>query len=636
MGQSQNGLSMVNALAGTPAPGEPGNTLANGGEPDAGLCGRQTVTGRRKRDLTISEQLPGPDGDMSRMKQVLSAVGTVVYEWSVRDDTIRWGDNVLDVLNVYDPNVIATGRGYASLFDPENMSSRFDAVMNARVVDEGCGVPFQVEYRVLPHGRNGDTACWIEDTGRWYAGDDGRPVKVYGVIRNIDERHEHEQRLAFLSHYDPLTGNMNRSRITEALSDALSKAQRYNMPCAFLLAAVDNLAMVNDAYGFDIADHVIASVSKRLKSMLRGGDSIGRYAGNKFGLILGHCSDQDMEIAARRLLDAVRTPVVETGAGPVSATVSIGGIILPSNARTAQDAMVRAEEALAIAKLRHRDTFVPYVHSSSRETIRKHNVKVADEIVSALNERRLVLAYQPIVRAGDGTPALYECLLRMTKPDGEVVSAGHLIPVAEKLGLVRLVDHRVLEMAVKTLESAPGIDLSLNISGATAADPAWLANLTAFISTHQNVAKQLIVEITETVAIADIEETIKFVDNVRDLGCRVAIDDFGAGYTSFKNLKLLNVDMVKVDGSFVENLRNNPDNQFFVRTLIDLARNFNLKTVAEWVEDERDAELLRQWGVDYLQGHLFSAAQVEKPWLKQEAQAPAGPPKLVVRPAAVG
>jgi len=590
-------------------------------------------TGRRKRDPTAVAD-NRDEACLERIRQVMRAVGDVVYEWTIGDDTIQWGENITDILPVHDVRTIAHGRGFAALLDPENMSSRFDAVMNSGKVDEGSGVPFQVEYRVQPHGRNGNIACWIEDTGRWFAGSDGRPVKVYGVIRNIDKRHEHEQRMAYLSNYDPLTGNMNRARITDALSDALNRADRYKMPGVFLLAAVDNLAMVNDAYGFDVADQVIAAVSKRLKSMLRGGDSIGRYAGNKFGLILSNCSDQDMDVAARRFLEVVRAPVVETGAGPVSATVSIGGVVMPKDANNAQQAMVRAEEALAVAKIRHRDTFVHYVHSDSRESIRKHNVAVADEIVTALNDRRLALAYQPIVRSDNGTPAHYECLLRMIRPDGEIVSAGYVIPVAEKLGLVRLVDHRVLELTVAAAEECPEAKLSFNISGATVADPAWLANLTAFISVHQNVASRLTVEITETVAIHDIRETITFVDNLHDLGCKVAIDDFGAGYTSFKNLKLLDVDMVKIDGSFVENLRDNPDNQFFVRTLIDLAKNFNLKTVAEWVEDERDAAMLRDWGVDYFQGHLYGAATIDKPWLAGAADPPVGsgqPPPAAVK-----
>lgn len=575
------------------------------------------ITGRRKRDEVASAT--SPDGGASeRVLQVLQAVGEVVYEWTLSDDTITWGDNVVEVLQVFDSKVISTGRGYATLLDPENMTSRFDAVMNSPQVDEGNGVPFQVEYRLLPRGRDGGLSSWVEDTGRWFAGSGGRPVKVYGVIRKVDERHEREQRLAYLSNYDPLTGNMNRSKLVLALGETLNQASRYNLPCAFVLAGIDNLATVNDAYGFDIADQVIAAVSKRLKEQLRTGDYIGRYAGNKFGLVLNNCSDRDMEVAAKRFRDAVRESVIETSAGPVSATTSLGGVVMPNHAENVADAMVRAEEALSQAKARHRDTFVAYERSVTRDNTRKRNIAIADEIVSALNERRLGLAYQPIINAKTGTPAHYECLLRMMQRDGEIISAGHMIPVAEQLGLVRLVDHRVLELCIEALEEAPDVRLTVNVSGITTANPAWFAHLQAFLASAPAVADRLTVEITETAAIGDIEESTKFVRSLRDLGCRVAIDDFGAGYTSFRNLKLLEVDMIKIDGSFVKDLHEDADNQFFVRTLIDLAKNFNLVTVAEWVMDKRDADLLLGWGIDYLQGHLFGEASLTKPWQGQE------------------
>jgi EAL domain-containing protein (putative c-di-GMP-specific phosphodiesterase class I) len=240
---------------------------------------------------------------------------------------------------------------------------------------------------------------------------------------------------------------------------------------------------------------------------------------------------------------------------------------------------------------------------------------MADEIVSALNNRRLAIAFQPIVRADSEQPALYECLLRLIKPDNEVVSAGHFIPVAEQLGLVRLIDHRVLELAVETLSEGKDARLSLNISGMTATDPRWLSNLTSFLSAHRETASRLTVEITETVALHDLEESSRFITKLRDLGCRVAIDDFGAGYTSFRNLKTLAVDMVKLDGAFCDQLHDNKDNQFFVRTLIALAKNFGVETVAEWVQDKRDADLLKDMGVDYLQGFLYGAASMEKPWI---------------------
>jgi len=589
------------------------NPVFSGEEKDEQENVTAEKAGRRRLDVQLAQDGSDDLVTLNRFRQVLKSVEHAVYEWDIIEDTLYWGDNIGDILPVPDPNLLNTGRGFASFLDTDNLTNRYEAVMNSGRSDEGEGVPYEIQYRVLPHGRNRHESCWIEDAGRWFADSSGRPAKAQGIIRLFDERHRREQELAYLSSYDPLTGHMNRLRLSETLEEALKTSERTHRPCAFILAAINNLAMVNDAYGFDVADQVIAAVANRLKEKLRTGDSMGRYSGNKFGILLSNCNDDDMRIAAGRLDEVIRSAVIETDVGPVSVAISLGGVVMPRHAHSAQEGMVRAEEALGQAKQRHMDHFVSYEHSSKKESLRKRNAMFADEIISALNDRRLRLGFQPIVDAETGQPAHYECLLRLVKPDNEIVSAGHFIPVAEQLGLVRLIDHRVLELTIEALLSSPHINLTFNVSGLTATDPSWLANLRALIQRNHRIADRLTVEITETVAINDIEESTKFVSSLRDLGCRIAIDDFGAGYTSFQNLKLMNVDMVKIDGSFVENLYQSPDNQFFVRTLIDLAKNFNLKTVAEWVENERDVELLRNWGIDYMQGFLFGAAQMELP-----------------------
>ena len=567
---------------------------------------------------TVAARIAKPTLEIApeTLSSVLGAVGQAAYEWSLEDDVIRWSGGAEVVLGVSDRNAIGTGRGYAKFLDTDNMTSPYDTVVNGRATDRGNGVAFQIDYKFRPQGNGHDIACWLEDTGRWFAGTDGSPARVCGVVRRVDQRHERDQELHFLSNCDPLTGNMNRARLADAIDQAIVTSERQRMPCAFLLAAIDNLALINDAYGFDIADEVIAKVAERIRAQLRSGDSIGRYAGNKFGILISNCSDQDMQVAANRLLRCVRDSVLTTSAGPVAATISLGGVALPRHARDAGEAMVRAEETLGQAKSRYNDSFVAYQHSGKRESIRKRNILYADEIVSALNERRLAIAYQPIVNANSGRVDFYECLLRVVKSDDVVMSAGPLIPVAEQIGLIRLIDHRVLELAIETLEESEDVMLSLNVSGKTANDPVWLSNLTAFITSHRSVAERLIIETTETVAIHDIEETQKFVKAVRDLGCKVAIDDFGAGYTSFSNLKMLDVDIVKIDGSFIQRLADNPDDQVFVRTLVDLAKNFGTKVVAEWVEDDTSAAMLRDWGINYLQGHLFGAAELRKPWIE--------------------
>jgi EAL domain-containing protein (putative c-di-GMP-specific phosphodiesterase class I) len=193
----------------------------------------------------------------------------------------------------------------------------------------------------------------------------------------------------------------------------------------------------------------------------------------------------------------------------------------------------------------------------------------------------------------------------MERTDGELVSAGHFIEISEQLGLSRLIDKRTLEMALALLKRHPELTLSVNVSSLTANDPEWLATLQRLTADDPALTRRLIVEITETSVIVDMDMMKSFVDTLRELGCRIAIDDFGAGYTSFKNLKALQVDMVKIDGAFVKDLMADQADQAFIRTMVELARNFKLETVAEWVGDEEAARFLSRAGIDYLQGYYF-------------------------------
>jgi EAL domain-containing protein (putative c-di-GMP-specific phosphodiesterase class I) len=207
--------------------------------------------------------------------------------------------------------------------------------------------------------------------------------------------------------------------------------------------------------------------------------------------------------------------------------------------------------------------------------------------------------------------------VRLRRKDGSIALAGDFVPAAETLGLVRMVDRRALEMAVAQLYAHTDVRLSINVSGTTAGDPSWLQSFITYVRENRAVAERMTVELTETAALHAFEDNARFVSRLRDMGCRVAIDDFGAGYTSFRNLHMLRVDMVKIDGSYVKNLSRSPDNQIFVRTLVELAKNFQMETVAEWVGSEEDAQLLESFGVDFFQGYHFGQPDIAPEWLKQ-------------------
>ena len=543
----------------------------------------------------------GANTGVFSLNSILTAAGETAYYWDLSTDKIVWAPNAPDILNVDDINLLRTGSGFGTIISQGLTLSRRDTLLASNGETDPMGTNFSIQYAVGVD-RNGDP-IWLEDHGRWTKNDDGTPATAKGVIRLISERHDKEQKLNFLSRHDHLTGQINRGELWEAISDALLSSTESENSYALMVVGINHLLMINDAFGFDTGDEVIAAIARRLRKQLRDDDIIGRFSSNKFGLLLDAASPTAMAGTAERLLRSIRDEVIETSLGPVAVTVSIGGVLLPEQAGNVSEAIGFALEALAKAKAKPHDMFVAFNPSEDKIQTRQRNREIADELIVAIRHQRLVLALQPIVRSDTLQPAIYECLLRIKKPDGEIVSGGEYIPVAEQLGLIRLVDYRVLELAIDVARHHPDLTLTINVSGLTATDNNWLELLRSLTNGDLSLTSRLIIEITETAAIQDVEESCLFVSRVKLLGCRVAMDDFGTGYNSFRNLQMLGIDMVKIDGSFVENMLENKDDQLFVKMLADLANAFDLEIVAECVGDEKTIKMLHDMGIHYLQGY---------------------------------
>jgi diguanylate cyclase (GGDEF)-like protein len=549
--------------------------------------------------------------------EILGSIGDVAYEWRLDTNALTWSANAAAVFGITDIGDIASGNAYAQHTDAEGGQSRVDAVQQSHQRDAGDGVAYQIQYAF----KRGDEKIWLEDTGRWFAGPDGKPQRAHGIVRAIGERHAREHDLVRRAKLDPLTGELNRASLIEVLGATLDEAVKFRGSCGFLLVAIDHLGRLNEAYGFDTTEEVIAQVAKRIRVRLRGKDHFGRFSGNKFGVVLTSCTPDELTVAAERLLAGVRDETLTTSAGSVAVTVTIGGVTAPRHARTLPEILSRAQDALQIARSKRHGSFVAYRPNLERDALRREAVRASDEIVAALNARRIVLAFEPVVEAQSRKVTFYECLMRVKRSDGTTCHANEIIPVAERLGLVRMLDYRVLELVVEELAAAPALTASVNVSPASTIDPDWWAGLGGLLRANSGAAERLIIEITETAAIQDLDDTRGFVTRVKDLGCRIAIDDFGAGHTSFRNLRKLGVDIVKIDGAFVQNIMKSSDDRAFVHTMCDLSHRLGLKTVAEWVQNEEAAQLLSGWNCDYLQGALIGLATPERPWRPEKDRA---------------
>ncbi len=422
-----------------------------------------------------------------------------------------------------------------------------------------------------------------------------------------------QSRLEDSVNYDELTGHFNRTRLREAVDSTIAAGMRRSGAAAFLALGVDNMTGINKQFGHGAADTVLIEVGRRLDDCLRVSDLVGRLGGDRYGILLPHCPDEHVSVAAEKILEAVRSAPFVTERGPVAATVSIGAASFCDRS-TSYEVMMRAEAALADAKRTGRNCHVHFRSSDDERDERA--LAVADAVQAALKQDRVGFAFQPVVSAVTGDVEYYECLLRLRGADGAFLAAGDFIQEIERFGYIRLIDHHILDKALAEAEAHPAVTFGFNISALTTADRSWLRSLTARLRARPELARRLIIEITETAALYDIEESARFVNALRRCGCRVALDDFGAGHSSLQHLQSLAVDMVKIDRSFIQDITTNPASQVFLRHLLGLAQGFGFSTIAEGVETEAEADILKREGVGFFQGHLYGAAMLDPPWLK--------------------
>ncbi len=533
---------------------------------------------------------------------ILAALDAVVYDWDIASDRIAWGANAARTLRDLPADALSDGAGYAALVTADSEASRYQAVFNGLGQDEGDGAPYRARYRLAA----GSETIEVEDFGRWFADAEGRPSRAHGLVRVVDRS------------AGPACGPIERgggepTLCTRAVFNAwvdrrCAEPRAPDAQLALLVIGIGHLAAVNASHGYDVGDELIAAVGAKLARSLRGGDKLVRYCGGKFAVLVALSANDAPTTAAARLARRANAEPYATSAGPLPAGARVGVALCPRHGRTAHLLLQRADEAYAETSAKGEPVAV-YGADEARAETRRREAWVAEEIVAALNERRIFLAFQPIAATDPRGASFEEALVRMRLDDGGVVGPEAMIPVAEKLGLIELLDSRVMELVTERLAEEPACRLSMNVSMASLRAPDWSERLRLRLAAAPGAAQRLTVEIVETQAVGDALEVARILARVKALGVRVAMDDFGAGHTSFRNLRGLGVDMVKIDGAFVAGLAGSVDDRFFVRTLASLAKHLGIATVAEWVEDAESARLLREWGVDYLQGHFIGPAE---------------------------
>ncbi|HBR69286.1 MAG TPA: hypothetical protein DEA55_07930 [Rhodospirillaceae bacterium] len=415
----------------------------------------------------------------------------------------------------------------------------------------------------------------------------------------------------------PLTaggGHAGRKSIHQAVQLWLDGHEGQGNAC-LLAVGIDRLSLFNEAFGAEYADRIIDETGRHLKALAGQSAHVTRIGGDTFGVFVEKMGALDMATIADHMLNGFYEMSLRAEMGPVRVGVSIGGLEIADRKISAQGLLAKAEAALRAAKDQGRGCFVSYAEMAEQGSNYRSMLAIGDNFLKAIKDHRVRLAFQPVVDAKTRAVSFYECLVRIIGENGNLMTAAEFIPAVEELGLARVLDRYTMHLAIQEPGMFPDINLSVNVSNWSLTDPQWLSTVVGALEGRRDVAERLIIEITESTVMQDIKKTAMFIGTLKKLGCRIALDDFGAGYTAFSQLKTLDIDIVKIDGSYVRGITDTEESRLFVRALQSLADGIDIETVGEGAETKGEADLLVGDGVGHIQGFYCGRPSTERLWL---------------------
>lgn len=438
---------------------------------------------------------------------------------------------------------------------------------------------------------------------------------ILSVGLDLTGTREAEQKLAWLADHDELTGLFNRRRFQEEVGLAIELASRYNLIGALLHIDLDKFKYVNDTSGHQAGDHLLKLIADKLKKTLRTTDVVARIGGDEFSIILYETTAEYAQQTAQKLIDALSEMEIRLHTHQHRISACVGIALFPLHGSSVYDLMANADLAMFQAKQKGYGR----IHLFSEDEQAKEQMQQLliwkHRIEEALAHDHFIFHYQPILNIKDGTVSHYEALLRIQDPDGTIHPPGKFIGVAEQTGLIRDIDHYVMINGIKALAEwsrrGQPITLALNLSGTIMDAVDLLPLLQKQIRDSGIDPQRIIFEITETAAVVDLEAAQQMMQEMKGLGCRFALDDFGVGLSSFSYLQSLPVDYIKIDGSFIRDIADNKDNQLFVQALVQVAQGSGRLTVAEFVEDAASLAMLGKLDVDFGQGYYIGKPKPE-------------------------
>ncbi|HEU5435300.1 MAG TPA: EAL domain-containing protein, partial [Telluria sp.] len=449
--------------------------------------------------------------------------------------------------------------------------------------------------------------------------------RIEGVLQDVTEQTKATEQLRFMANNDPLTKVFNRRGIEKMFASATG-AGAGGKPVALAYIDLDRFKLINDLFGHSAGDEVLKQVCERMATMLAGGQQIGRVGGDEFVIVMPDTAIPLASLICRGIVERIGNTPYRVGDKAFTVRGSVG-LIEVSPGMQMKDAVSTADRACREAKTGRRDGLVVYERDASAFHEREAELNLVARLASPNATEGMFLEMQPIMSLKSPHESLnFEVLLRMREPDGRIMTAGPIIAAAEKSGRAGVIDRWVLATTLAwisaNLAALPNTRfVCMNLSGASLNDERFVQDTIDILGRHVHVASRLCMEITESVALHDLDNTRRFIDQVRAFGVKVALDDFGAGYTSFSYLKELPADVLKIDGNFIVNINDHPANVAIVEAIVNLAVNLGMKTIAEWAEDTATVRTLAEIGVDYVQGFAVSRSQAPEKMLSAASSA---------------
>ncbi|WP_296635134.1 MULTISPECIES: EAL domain-containing protein [unclassified Thiobacillus] len=438
------------------------------------------------------------------------------------------------------------------------------------------------------------------------------------IYEDVTRERQTAEQLVYLAERDALTGLYNRHRFQQELARTMLDSDRHQTQCAVMFFDLDEFKTINDSYGHRAGDALLIRVASEISTLVRRNEVLARLGGDEFAILLPSAQGNEAEVLADRVVRAIAQIPFRFEGQNLRLTTSLGIAYYPGQAADADDLVARADIAMYQAKDAGKNTWRVFRADTEADTEMRTRLSWGERISNALDKGLFQLHFQGVYRAEDGTLSHLEALIRMTdeRNPGQLIMPGHFIQLAEKSGRILDIDRWVIHEIVRRLAENPAIpSIALNLSGRSLSEP----GLPQYIGDELRQAgvnpSRLIVEITETAAVSDLHDAQRMIEALRQLGCGVCLDDFGVGFASFAYLKHLHVDTIKIDGIFIRDLPSDPDNQVFVQAMVSVALGLGKSVVAEYVEDGPTLALLRQFGVDLVQGYFLDRPILDHPAL---------------------